>query len=98
MSVPIRVRYLFNLTGRNYLETGLGYTWINVAEDFKNGHRGRHNGIASIGFRRYFGRNGDWLWKADFSPILTGSGGKKGNTSIKVKFSPMVGIAIGKKF
>ncbi len=94
LSIPISLRYLISIKNENYLEIGSGYTWINVNKNFESTERGRHNFIAEIGYRRYFGKQDDWVWRANFSPILAGNG----SSGIALGFSPMAGISIGKRF
>jgi len=92
-SIPTSLEYLFNIKNGHYIETGVGYTWIDIKKNFDSAERGTHNFIASIGYRKYFGSQKSWMWKANFSPILAGND----DSGIKFGFSPMFGIAIGKR-
>lgn len=87
-TVPISVQYLFNLQKSNYLETGLGSTWQLSKKSIFVFH-------ASVGFRRYFGKEKNWMWKVNFTPIL----GVAGENAIKDS-EPTVwgGVSIGKRF
>lgn len=94
LSVPVSLEYLFDVNNENYIETGIGYTGINIDKNFESSERGTHNFIAQIGFRRYFGKQKNWMWKANFSPIFAGAG----DSGIEFGFSPMLGVAIGRRF
>ncbi len=94
LSIPIATTFLFRFKNQNYFETGLGYTWIDIDKDFQNNEQGTHNLIASLAFVRHFGKGTGWMWKASFTPLL---GGISSGAFI-FGFSPMAGIAIGKRF
>ena len=94
LSIPFSFQYHFHINNQDYLEAGLGYTWINIDKTFESGERGSHNFILSTGYRKYFGSEKNWLWKVNFSPIIAGNR----DSGIGFGFSPMVGIAIGKRF
>jgi len=94
LSIPLAVRYLFKIKNENYIESGLGYTWINVNKNFVSTERGKHNLIAELGFRRYFGKQDDWIWRVNFSPIFAGNG----ISGFTTGFSPTAGISVGKRF
>ncbi|MFS4493565.1 hypothetical protein [Maribacter sp. 2308TA10-17] len=93
-SIPVSITYLFKIKNENYIETGLGYTWINIDKNYVSTERGTHNFILALGFRSYFGKQKSWMWKANFSPILAGNG----DSGLEFGFSPMFGIALGKRF
>lgn len=94
LSLPVSIAHLFKVKNENYIETGIGYTWINIDKNYVSSERGTHNFIVQVGFRRYFGKQKNWMWKANFSPILAGVA----DSGIKFGFSPMFGIAVGKGF
>lgn len=94
LCIPISLNYLIDLKNRNYLETGLGYTWINFNKDFENREQGRHNVIPSIGYVRNFGHGSGWMWKASFTPLVGGNRDK----GFVFGFSPMAGLSMGKRF
>jgi hypothetical protein len=94
LCIPISINYLINLKQRNYLEAGLGYTWIDFKKDFQNSEQGTHNLILSIGYLKKFGARSGWMWRANFTPLI---GGKSGNGFV-FGFSPMAGVSIGKHF
>lgn len=94
LSIPVSLEYLFNIKNENYIETGIGYTWINIDKNYASAERGTHNFILAVGFRHYFGKEKTWMWKANFSPIVAGNR----NSGIEFGFSPMVGVALGKRF
>ena len=94
LSVPISLNYLIDINKGNYIEVGMGYTWINFDKTFQKGERATHNFIAQVGVRRYYGKNDTWMWKANFTPVIGGNG----DSGIEFGLSPMVGFAIGKRF
>jgi len=94
LCVPLAMNYLIDLKNRNYLELGLGYTWINFKKNFQNAEQGTHNMIASIGYTRYFGSGKGWMWNARFTPLIGGNRDK----SFVFGFAPMAGVSIGKRF
>lgn len=94
LCIPFSINYLINLKNRNYLEAGIGYTWINFKKDFENSEQGTHNLIPSIGYLRRFGRGSGWMWKASVTPLI---GGNRGGSFV-FGFSPMAGVSIGKRF
>jgi hypothetical protein len=94
LSIPLSIQYLFDLNNNDYIETGLGYTWIDFSKTFENSAQGTHNILASVGYRKHFGQAKTWLWKVNFSPLIGGNGEK----GIVFGFSPMAGISFGKRF
>ncbi len=94
LSVPLSLNYLIDINNENHIEVGIGYTWINFDKTFQNGERATHNCIAQVGFRRYYGKKDNWMWKANFTPIFAGNG----DSGIEFGLSPMVGFALGKRF
>jgi len=94
LCIPLSMNYLFDLKNRNYLEVGLGYTWINFKKDFESKEQGTHNLIPSIGYVKHFGKNSGWMWKASFTPLV---GGNR-DQGFVFGFSPMAGVSIGKRF
>lgn len=94
LSVPLSLSYLFDINNANYFEIGMGYTYINFDKTFQKGERATHNLTAQIGFRRYYGKNDNWMWKVNFSPVLGGNG----DSGIAFGLSPMAGFSIGRRF
>ena len=94
LCIPISMNYLIDLKYRNYLEVGLGYTWINFKKNFESNEQGTHNLIPSIGYLRRFGKGSGWMWKASLTPLAGGNRDK----GFVFGFSPMAGVSIGKLF
>ena len=92
ISIPFSLQYLIPLWKTNYLESGLGYTY-----QFGSTKRNESNTnvfYGSVGFRRHFGRKKGWMWKVNFTPVLSISNAENSNRGL----SPWGGISLGKRF
>ena len=92
ISIPFSLQYLIPLWKTNYLESGLGYAY-----QFGSTKRNESNTnvfYGSVGFRRHFGRKKGWMWKVNFTPVLSISNAENSNRGL----SPWGGISLGKRF
>lgn len=94
LTIPTSMHYLIDLNDKNYIETGVGYTWAQFGADdcvFCDGtdNTDNYNNLfLSIGYRKHFGDN--WMWKVNFSPLITNNHGES--------FRPWIGVSFGKQF
>ncbi|MGB5498769.1 MAG: hypothetical protein WBM77_07555 [Maribacter sp.] len=106
ITVPISLLYMEAIGKKSYVEFGLGSTLIPAFEDdpcglvnFGGCSKETKKGLlqaylASIGYRKYFGKDQNWVWKFNFSPVI----GRTFDGRTEFGFSPWAGIAIGKRF
>lgn len=88
LTIPVSLQYLIDMENNNFLETGFGGSW-QLSDGVK------YPLYATIGFRRYFGNDDSWMWKANFTPLV----GVVGENAVKDN-EPTVwgGLSIGKRF
>lgn len=93
-SAPGSIQYLVDLKKSRFVEAGVGYTWAQFGADdcyYCDGSDNTDdysNLFLSVGYRKHFGRN--WMWKANFSPLIVNNHGEK--------FRPWIGFSFGKQF
>lgn len=94
LSTPVSIQYLIDLKRSSFIETGVGYTWAQYGADDcfycdgSDNTENYHNLFLSIGYRKHFGR--DWMWKANFTPLIVNNHGEN--------FRPWIGVSFGKQF
>lgn len=71
-SVPVLINRLIGKDG-NYLELGLGGTFVTSNSNFLNIKDGAVTGMASIMYRRQ-PIDGGFMWKIGFTPFISGGG------------------------
>tara|TARA_B100000780_G_C21095509_1_gene441808 strand:- start:957 stop:1472 length:516 start_codon:yes stop_codon:yes gene_type:complete len=93
LTLPFSIQYLIDLNRNNFIETGIGYTWVDAgADDIFNNESVKNsdnlnNLFLSVGYKKHFGK--DWMWKANFTPLITNN---------KEVTLPWIGVSIGKRF
>lgn len=88
LSIPFSIQYPINLGNNNYLEASVGSTG-------QISNKSILVQYGSLFFRRHFGENIKWIWKAGLTPIL----GVVGNNLDKGS-EPTIwfGASLGKRF
>jgi hypothetical protein len=105
-TLPISLQYMEAIGKKSYVEFGLGSTLIPSFEDdpcglFNFGQcseapkkRLMQVYLASVGYRKHFGKNQDWIWKFNLTPIM----GHAFDGNTEFGFGPWVGISFGRRF
>jgi len=104
--IPVSINYLLRIGRKNFLEFGLGDTFMPKVEVsdcplFNLGGtpctretESLNLLMASVGYRKNFGKRQNWLWRVNFTPTVGTS--FKGSSALDLQ--PWAGISIGKRF
>ncbi|WP_400076812.1 hypothetical protein [Winogradskyella sp. R77965] len=65
-TIPISVHYLLDLNKNNYLDFGIGTTFVQTKSNYSSKYISYL--FTNVGFRRYFGNN--WFFKVHVSPYV----------------------------
>lgn len=88
LTIPVSMLHLVGMGDGNYVELGGGGSW-------QRSGGAKYPIYASIGFRRHFGSNANWLWKAALTPLVAVGG----RDAVKDR-APVLwgGFSIGRRF
>lgn len=106
LTIPFALQYAIPIGTKDFMEFGIGNTLILSYQENSCGlfylgscdeinEKGPLNLFFLVaGYRRHFGADSRWFWKAQFTPTL----GRHYQGTLKIEAIPWFGLGIGKQF